>query len=91
MLRIKSNFSDLEKIQMNKISELQEQIKLLQFDKSQDAAIIRDLKSLLVSKKKNIIEIIKELNAIEKNSDYERLDHIKSVLGIIAAKGMPHE
>ena len=49
--RMGDNFTELEKKQMLRIDELQEKIKLYEFDKSANNALIRDLKQVLRRKK----------------------------------------
>ena len=87
----RDTFTDLEKNQMKKIDELQEKIRLIEFDKSKDREIIRDLKYTLRSKKNSINEVIKEIEQIQRKNDYTRLNHIRNVLGIIARQGVNNE
>ena len=91
VVKIKDSFTELEKKQMVTINKLQEEIKLLEFDKAQNHATIRDLKTLLYSKQRSIKEIINEIEKIEKNQDYSRLLYIKKVLGIIERQGINNE
>lgn len=80
--------TDLEKNQMKRIDELQDKIRLMEFDKSQDNATIRDLKYILRNKKKSINEVITEIEQIQRKGDYSKLNHIRNVLGIIARQGV---
>ena len=61
--------TDLEKNQMKRIDELQDKIRLMEFDKSQDNATIRDLKYILRNKKKSINEVITEIEQIQRKGD----------------------
>ena len=83
--------TDLEKNQMKRIDELQDKIRLMEFDKSQDNATIRDLKYILRNKKKSINEVITEIEKIQKEGNYIKLNYIKNVLGIIARQGVDDE
>lgn len=83
--------TDLEKNQMKRIDELQDKIRLMEFDKSQDNATIRDLKYILRNKKKSINEVITEIEQIQRKGDYSKLNHIRNVLGIIARQGVDDE
>lgn len=86
--RVSDSLTPLEKSQMEKIDELQDKIRLMEFDKSQDNAIIRDLRYILINKKKSINEVIKEIEQIQKHGNYSKLNHIRNVLGIIARQGV---
>lgn len=89
--RVGDNFTRLEKSQMATINKLQDKIKLLEFDKAQDHATIRDLKALLISKQHSIREVIKEIEKIIKYKNYEKIFQIKKVLVIIERQGMDNE
>lgn len=89
--RVGDSFTDLEKSQMETINKLQEKIELLEFDKSKDKAIIRELKYILNNKKKSINEVIKDIEDIQKKKDYIKLNFTKKVLGIIARQGVDDE
>ena len=89
--RVGDNFTRLEKSQMETINKLQDKIKLLEFDKAQDHATIRDLKALLISKQHSIREVIKEIEKIIKYKNYEKLFQIKKYLVIIERQGMDNE
>ena len=89
--RIGDSFTRLEKSQMEAIKRLQEKIELLEFDKSKDNTTIRELKYLLNNKKRSINEVIKEIEQIQKEGNYIRLNYIRKVLGIIARQGVDDE
>ena len=89
--RVGDSFTQLEKSQMESIKKLQDKINLLEFDKSKDKAIIRDLKYILSNKKNSINEVIKEIEQIQKKGNYIRLNYIIKVLGIIARQGVEDE
>jgi CRISPR/Cas system-associated protein Csx1 len=89
--RMGDNFTELEKKQMLRIDELQEKIKMYEFDKSADNAVIRDLKTILKNKKNSIKEVIKKINEIQKEEDYEKLNDIKKWLEIIQRQGETNE
>lgn len=89
--RMGDNFTELEKKQMLRIDELQEKIKMYEFDKSADNAVIRDLKTILKNKKNSIKEVIKKINEIQKEEDCEKLNDIKKWLEIIQRQGETDE
>lgn len=89
--RMGDNFTELEKKQMIKIDELQEKIKLYEFDKSANNALIRDLKQVLRSKKNSIKEVINEIDKIQREKDYKKLTNIKKWLEIIHRQGETDE
>ena len=89
--RVRDSFTQLEKSQMESINKLQEKVRLMKFDKSKDTARIRDLKYTLQNKKNSITEIIKEIEQIQKEGNYIKLNYIKNVLGIIARQGVDDE
>ena len=59
--RLSDNFSKLEKSQMLKIDELQEKIKLYEFDRTNDHKIISELKRKIKYRNEAINSAIKEL------------------------------
>jgi len=89
--RVGDSFTALEKSQMGVIDKLQDKIGLLEFDKSKNNTMIRELKYILNNKKRSINEIMKEIDEIQKTKDYQRLRYIKNVLGIIARQGVDDE
>lgn len=78
--RLGDKFTCLEKSQMLKIDELQEKIKLLEFDRSKDRAIIYELKSTILRNKKSINEVIKEIKEIQRQQNYSKLNYITKIL-----------
>lgn len=85
--KIRDNFTPLEIKQREVIDELQEKIKLLEFDKSKNLGIIRDLKMSINNKKNSIYEVIKELEKIQSEANYSRLKYIIKILKIITKDG----
>ena len=85
------NLTKLEKSQMETINKLQDKIKLYQFDKSSDNAVIRDLKKTIESKKRSIKEVINEIDKIIIEQDYSKLVNIKKWLQIIERQGETNE
>ena len=85
--KMRDNFTPLEIKQREVIDELQEKIKLLEFDKSKNLGIIRDLKMSISNKKNSIYEVIKELEKIQSEANYSRLKYIIRILKIITRDG----
>ena len=65
--RLGDNFTNLEKIQMLKIDELQEKIKLLEFDISKDREIISILKRKIDVRNRAITNAIKNIQLYDVN------------------------
>ena len=76
MIKISDNFSKLEIKQMKSIDNLQEKIKLMEFDKMASNNIIRDLKLKLKIRDNTLKSAIYELEEIEKNEDYKKIDNV---------------
>ena len=74
------NLSDLEKKQMKAIDELQDRIKLFEFDRTKDRQQIRDLKLTILRKNETIHGIIKELEIMHKEKNYKNLRYITNAL-----------
>lgn len=71
--RLSDNYSALELNQMREIDKLQERIKLMSFDKTNDSLKISELKAKIKRKRNNINYIIEELETMVK----DKVDYIK--------------
>lgn len=77
---LSDDYSRLEKAQMKTIYDLQEKIKLLEFDKSSDRLKIQELKGKIIRKNKILDYTIKELELINGNKKINEITHLlKSV------------
>lgn len=79
-MRMRDNLSELEKKQMETISKLQDKIKLKEFDISKNHVQIDRLKRSLSDKKKVIKTIIKELEAMRKENNYNKISSVLVML-----------
>lgn len=62
--------------QMKTISNLQEQIKLLKFDKSEDLKKIRELKFIMQTRKKTNDRAIEELSKMYEKNDFSEIKKV---------------
>lgn len=62
--------------QMKTISNLQEQIKLLKFDKSEDLKKIRELKFIMQTRKKTNDRAIEELTKMYEKNDFSEIKNV---------------
>lgn len=77
---LSDDYSRLEKAQMKTIDDLQEKIKLLEFDKSSDRLKIQELKGKIIRKNKILDYTIRELESINGNKKINEITHLlKSV------------
>lgn len=70
----------LIKEQTRAIDELQEKVRLLQFDVSKNLENIRILKDKLERKKQTIIKVRDELEIMAKENNYKNINFVLSVL-----------
>lgn len=75
-MEMKDNLSELEKKQMETISLLQDKINLMKFDVSENKKYINILKRSLLNRKKTIKIIIKELEKIKKEENYNNISNV---------------
>lgn len=80
VVRSLDNLTELETKQMETINELQEKIKLLEFDNIKNAQMIRRLKKSFKFKKKTLTNIIQELELMRKEEKYTRLLIVINIL-----------
>lgn len=80
--RIADNLTNLEKSQMLKIDELQEKIKLLEFDKSKNNSLISKLKRKRKSRCSCLKKVIRELELMKKENNYKRIDYVIKLLNL---------
>lgn len=85
--RLGEHFSSLEQSQMKTIDELQEKIKLMEFDKSKDRQKIKELQETLSRKRESLYSVIQELELMKKENKYYRLQTIINVLKTISREG----
>ena len=71
---------NLVKDQMKTISDLQEKIKLLQFDISENLKEIRYLKDIMLRRKNTNKNAIKSLEEMKKKKDFNNIDYVICVL-----------
>lgn len=79
-MEMKDNLSELEKKQMETISLLQDKINLMKFDVSENKKYINILKRSLLNRKKTIKIIIKELEKIKKEENYNNISNVLAIL-----------
>lgn len=79
-MEMKDNLSELEKKQMETISLLQDKINLMKFDVSESKKYINILKRSLLNRKKTIKIIIKELEKIKKEENYNNISNVLAIL-----------
>lgn len=77
---MRDNLSELERKQMEVISKLQDKIKLKEFDISKNHVQIDRLKRSLSDKKKVIKIIIKELETMRKENNYNKISSVLVML-----------
>jgi len=80
--RIADNLTNLEKSQMLKIDELQEKIRLMEFDKSKDNSLIFKLKRERKSRYSCLKTVIRELELMKKENNYKRIDYVIKLLNL---------
>lgn len=73
---IKDNFSELEKKQMETISNLQDKINLMDFEISERKKEMYILRRSLIDRKKSIKMAIKELEHIRKEECYNKISNV---------------
>ena len=83
VVRSLDNLTELETKQMETINELQEKIKLMEFDKSKDNQKIKKLKTTLENKKQTINNVIEELELMRRENKYNRLLIVTNILKIV--------
>ena len=76
----KEEMSELEIKQMETISLLQDKINLMKFDVSENKKYINILKRSLLNRKKTIKIIIKELEKIKKEENYNNISNVLAIL-----------
>lgn len=76
----KDEMSELEKKQMETISELQDKINLMKFDISEAKKEIHILKRSLSDRKKTMKAVIKELEIIRKKECYNKISNVLATL-----------
>ena len=79
-IRDSEKFTELEINQMETIDELQEKIKLLEFDNTQNIRRVKELEKILTRKKNTINNIIRELELMRKEEKYNRLLLVTNIL-----------
>lgn len=80
--RIADNLTNLEKSQMLKIDELQEKIKLLEFDKNKNSCKISKLKRDRRNRYSCLKTVIRELELMKKENNYKRIDYAIKLLNL---------
>lgn len=86
-IRDSEKFTELEINQMETIDELQEKIKLLEFDNTQNLRRVKELEKSLIRKKNTINNIIRELELMRKEEKYTRLLLVTNILKKMAKEG----
>lgn len=75
-MRMRDNLSELEIKQMETISKLQDIIKLKEFDIHKNKNQIEILKRSLLDRKKTLKLVIKELEEIRKEKNYNKISSV---------------
>ena len=75
-MRMRDNLSELEIKQMETISKLQDIIKLKEFDIHKNKNQIDILKRSLLDRKKTLKLVIKELEEIRKEKNYNKISSV---------------
>lgn len=78
------NMTELEKRQMKTIDDLQEKIRLMEFDKAKDSQKIRDLQLLLSRKRESVGNAIRELEVMKKEENFLGINAVLLALKTIA-------
>lgn len=80
--------TDLTKKQIQTINELQEKIKLLKFDVSENLKIIFQLKEALKKRNQVVKRAREELSEMKRQNDYKNINY---VLKVLSSKEMDNE
>lgn len=77
---MKDNFSELETKQMEIISKLQYDLRLKDFDISENRKEINELKRTLLDRKETLKLVINELEKIKRDKNYNKISFVLSML-----------
>lgn len=77
---MKDNFSELETKQMEIISKLQYDLRLKEFDISENRKEINELKRTLLDRKTTLKLVINELEKIKRDKNYNKISFVLSML-----------
>lgn len=77
---MKDNFSELETKQMEIISKLQYDLRLKEFDISENRKEINELKRTLLDRKETLKLVINELEKIKRDKNYNKISFVLSML-----------
>lgn len=77
---MKDNLSELETKQMQIISKLQYDLRLKEFDISENRKEINELKRTLLDRKETLKLVINELEKIKRDKNYNKISFVLSML-----------